>query len=182
MSISYLLLFSGDPYSSTWIEDFTRSVLRAFQQKGKCVILEDGYAKEAGYPVPQRITIKFSGEDAYESLVEDVLKLAEPCPRSCFLRFVPGDTELLDILQDGDLETSYYFAGVGDRMIAPRNTSASLLHKPTGLVVRCDTHRRPEQNLDEARRVMRALIAGQTSGKQVALGLANFHSHKVSSE
>ncbi len=112
--------------------------------------------------------MKVSGELDFEFLTHRVKELEGDIPSTGSLIFVPQ--ALSSGIQEEDVEVSYYSSGVDSRMVVHRETSVRALHRPTGLLARCDAHRRANENRDEAIQFLAALLAGRISGEQSLLG------------
>lgn len=180
----------GGTEAMDWSQMLSRMYTRFFEKKGwKYEIADQVDGEEAGI---KSVTFAVHGEFAYGYMKAEggVHRLVRQSPFNADkLRQTSfASVEVLPVVQDKEVEIReediewqfYRSGGKGGQNVNKVSTAVRIIHKPTGIVVSCQTERSQLQNRENAMKILRSKLWKLEEEKREKT-IAGFKSHTLAS-
>ena len=148
-----------------WVERCLRNMLLALPQPPNVVFIDErsyGHTRSRAGHASQRAVAKVLDENAYEFLSTRFPEIVEPKPSDGRVELVPVLDTHAFVLPEADLKLTHYYSDAAidcPPFTTVPETAVRLEHLPTGIVARCQLHRRAKDNYPEAFELLVALLA-----------------------
>ena len=188
---------AGGQDAQDWASMLLRMYSRYAESQGWTVtIVHQHFGEGSGEegPVTKNATIEISGKYAYGNLKKEmgVHRLVRVSPFSAqklrhtsfaFVEVIPEieETESIEIPKD-DLEIdTFRSSGPGGQNANKRETAIRIHHKPTGIIVACQSQRNQQANKDQAMKLLVSRLTGELE-KQKAHTISELKGERVKIE
>jgi peptide chain release factor 1 len=169
---------TGGEEAALFAADLLRMYSKYAERRGwKVEILDSSSSDRGGL---KNVSIAVEGEDVYKFLrYESGVHRVQRVPvteaqgrihtSTCSVAVLPEPEEVDITIRPDDLDiTACRASGPGGQNVNKVSTAVRVVHKPSGMVVECQTERSQHRNREQALRLLRTRLYEQTAGRQKA--------------
>ncbi|MDQ7780077.1 MAG: peptide chain release factor 1 [Planctomycetota bacterium] len=167
---------TGGEEAALFAADLLRMYSKYAERKGWKVEMIDSSSSERGGL--KNVTVSVEGEDVYKFLrYESGVHRVQRVPvteaqgrvhtSTCSVAMLPEPEEIEVNIRPEELEiTACRASGPGGQNVNKVSTAVRIVHKPSGMVVECQSERSQHRNRDQAFRLLRTRLYEKTANEQ----------------